>query len=386
MLAQLNIPSMVIVGAGASQEAGAQAKRLRAKHALLVTDTHMVDSGLAGQITASLDKEGIGTTVFSGVQPDPTDKNVLDGLKMFKQSNADIIVSLGGGSPIDTAKVIAVLVNNDPPMTQYAGLHKIPNPGIPVMVIPTTAGTGSEVTKVAVITDTERDVKMMMLDISLLPTVALVDYELTMTMPPALTANVGVDTLVHAVEAYVSKKASPMTDPLALSSIRLVAENLYAAYKEPNNANAREAMMLASCQGGMAFANSSVCLVHGMSRPLGALYHLAHGLSNAVLFPAVTEFSLAGASERYATVARIMGLAGEKDSHEVACSALVKGLQELNQKLGIPRLGECVKADLSVFDEKVEKMASDALASGSPNNNPVVPDVQQIIELYHKAW
>jgi alcohol dehydrogenase class IV len=386
MLAQLNVPSVVIVGAGASHEAGAQAKRLRAKHALLVTDTHMVGAGLASQITASLEKEGIGTTVFSGVQPDPTDKNVIDGLKMFKESNADIIVSLGGGSPMDTAKVIAVLVNNDPPMSRYAGLHKIPNPGIPVMVIPTTAGTGSEVTKVAVITDTERDVKMMMLDLNLLPTVALVDYELTMTMPPALTANVGVDTLVHAVEAYVSKKASPMTDPLALSSIRLVSENLYAAYKEPNNAKAREAMMLASCHGGMAFANSSVCLVHGMSRPLGALYHLPHGLSNAVLFPAVTEFSLPGASERYATVARIMGLAGEKDSDEVACSALVKGLQELNHKLGIPRLGECVKADLSVFSEKVEKMANDALASGSPNNNPVVPEAQQIIELYHKAW
>ena len=386
MLAQLNIPSVVIVGAGASQEAGAQAKRLRAKHALLVTDTHMVESGLAGQITASLDKAGIGTTVFSGVQPDPTDKNVLDGLNVFKESNADIIVALGGGSPTDAAKVIAVLVNNDPPMSQYAGLHKIPNPGIPVMVIPTTAGTGSEVTKVAVITDTERDVKMMMLDVNLLPTVALVDYELTMTMPPSLTANVGVDTLVHAVEAYVSKKASPLTDPLALSSIRLVAENLYTAYKEPDHAMAREAMMLASCQGGMAFANSSVCLVHGMSRPIGALYHLPHGLSNAVLFPAVTEFSISGSPGRYATVARIMGLASETDSHEAACAALVKGLQELNEKLEIPRLGECVKVDLAVFDEKVEKMANDALASGSPNNNPVVPDAQQIIELYHKAW
>jgi alcohol dehydrogenase class IV len=386
MLAQLNIPSVVIVGAGASQEAGAQAKRLRARHALVVTDTHMVESGLAGQITGSLDKAGIGTTVFSEVQPDPTDKNVLDGLNILKQSNADIVVALGGGSPTDAAKVIAVLASNDPPISQYAGLHKIPNPGIPVMVIPTTAGTGSEVTKVAVITDTSQDVKMMMLDVNLLPTVALVDYELTMTMPPSLTANVGVDTLVHAVEAYVSKKASPLTDPLALSSIRLVAENLYTAYKEPDHAMAREGMMLASCQAGMAFANSSVCLVHGMSRPIGALYHLPHGLSNAVLFPAVTEFSVSGSPERYATAARLMRLASETDSHEAACAALVKGLQELNDKLEIPRLGQCVKVDLAAFDEKVEKMAQDALASGSPNNNPVVPDVQQIVELYHKAW
>ncbi|MGD2126682.1 MAG: iron-containing alcohol dehydrogenase [Desulfobacteraceae bacterium] len=386
MLAQLNIPSVVIMGAGASNEAGAQAKRLKAKHALVVTDTYMVESGLAGQITVSLEKQGITATIFSGVQPDPTDKNVLEGLRMFQESKADIVIALGGGSPMDAAKAISILVNNQGPLSQYAGLHKIPNAGVPVIVIPTTAGTGSEVTKVTVITDTERDVKMMMLDINLLPTVALVDYELTMTMPPSLTANVGVDTLVHAVEAYVSKKANALTDPLALSSMRLIAGNLYTAFSEPDNRKAREAMMLAACQGGMAFANSSVCLVHGMSRPIGALYHLAHGLSNAVLFPAVTGFSLSGAPERYATVARTMGYASEKDSDEAARKTLVKGLQELNDKLEIPRLGEAVQVDLNIFDEKVEKMANDALASGSPNNNPVVPDVQQIVELYHKAW
>jgi alcohol dehydrogenase class IV len=207
-----------------------------------------------------------------------------------------------------------------------------------------------------------------------------------MTMPPALTANVGVDTLVHAVEAYVSKKANPMTDPIALSSIRLVAENLYTAFREPENKKAREGMTLAACQGGMAFANSSVCLVHGMSRPIGALYHVAHGLSNAVLFPAVTEYSIPGAPERYATVSRVMGCASEKDSNEEAGSALVKELQELNDKLEIPGLGECTKVELSVFDKRVEKMANDGLASGSPGYNPVVPSVQEIIELYHKAW
>ncbi len=386
MLAQFNVPSTVIVGAGASKEVAAQAKRLKAGRVLLVTDSYLEQCGLAGQILDLLKKEGIAASIFSGVQPDPSDKNVLEGLRQFQESKADIIVGLGGGSSMDTAKVISILTNNDQPMSQYAGYHKVPNAGVPCMVIPTTAGTGSEVTKVAVIGDTERDVKMMMLDVNLLPTVALVDYELTLTMPPALTANVGVDTLVHAVEAYVSKKANAITDPIALSCIRLVAEHLYTAFKEPENKEARKGMMLAACQGGMAFANSSVCLVHGMSRPIGALYHVPHGLSNAVLFPAVVEYSISGALGRYAAVSRTMGYASEKDSDEAACSALVTGLQELNDKLEVPRLGEAVKVELSVFDEKVEKMATDGLASGSPNNNPVVPNVQEIVELYHKAW
>lgn len=386
MVAQFNIPSTVIVGAGASKEVAAQAKRIKASRVLLVTDSYMEQCGMAGQIVDSLAKEGIKTSIFSGVQPDPTDRNVLDGLLHFKEIGADLVVGLGGGSPMDVAKVIAILAKNELPMTQYAGYHNIPKPGVPLIVIPTTAGTGSEVTKVAVITDTERDVKMMMLDVNLLPAVALVDYELTMTMPAPLTAHVGVDTLVHAVEAYVSKKANAITDPIALSCIRLVAENIYTVFKEPHNRKAREGMMLAACQGGMAFANSSVCLVHGMSRPIGALYHVPHGLSNAILFPAVTEYSISGALERYAIIARTMGYASEMDSDEYAGSAVVKGLQEMNDKLEIPSLGECVKVDLSVFDERVEKMASDGLASGSPDNNPVVPDVEQIVEIYHKAW
>ncbi|MBW2146753.1 MAG: iron-containing alcohol dehydrogenase [Deltaproteobacteria bacterium] len=386
MVSQFNVPSTIIIGGGASKEVAAQAKRLKASRAFLVTDSYLEKAGLAGQVINYLEKEGITASIFSDVQPDPTDKNVLDGLRQFQESKADIIVGLGGGSPMDTAKVISMLAKNALPMTQYAGYHKVPNPGVPLIVIPTTSGTGSEVTKVAVISDTERNVKMMMLDVNLLPTVALVDYELTLTMPAQLTAYVGVDTLVHAVEAYVSKKANAMTDPFALFSIRLVAENLYTAFKEPDNKKAREGMMLAACQGGMAFANSSVCLVHGMSRPIGALYHVPHGLSNAVLFPAVTVYSIPGALERYATIARVMGYASEKDSDEAAGSALVKGLQELNDKLEVPRLGECVKVELSAFDERVEKMASDALASGSPGNNPVVPDVEEIVELYHNAW
>jgi alcohol dehydrogenase class IV len=254
------------------------------------------------------------------------------------------------------------------------------------MTIPTTAGTGAEVSKAVVIGDTERNVKMMMLDLNLMADVALVDYELTMSCPPSLTANVGVDTLVHAVEAYVSVKANPMTDPFALSSIRLVSENLLKAFKEPNSVKARSGMTLAALQAGIAFPNSSVCLVHGMSRPIGALYHVPHGLSNAVLFPTVTEYSILGAPENYATVSRTMGYATDADSDDVANEKLVAGLKKLNEDLQVPRLGDVCKVDLTTFDEKVQKMANDSLASGSPNNNPVIPTAEQIVDLYHRAW
>lgn len=386
MVSLFNVPTVIIVGGGASNEVGAQAKRLKSKHVLLVTDTFMVSCGLAGKISDAIKKEGIKVTVFDGVQPDPTDKNVLQGLDVCKKNGCDLIVGLGGGSPMDCAKIISVLTANEPPLSNYAGLNKVPNKGVPTIMISTTAGTGAEVTKAAVISDTERDVKMLIMDVNNTADVALVDYELTMSCPGSLTANVGVDTLVHAVEGYVSKKANAMTDPLALSAIKLVSKYLLKAFKEPSNAEAREGMMMASLQAGMAFANSSVCLVHGMSRPIGALYHVPHGLSNAVLFPAVTEFSIPGATARYATVARTMGYAKESDVDADACKKLVDGLKKLNVDLKIPRLGNVVKVDRAAFDTKVEKMANDGLASGSPNNNPIVPTAQQIIELYHKAW
>jgi len=227
---------------------------------------------------------------------------------------------------------------------------------------------------------------MMILDPKLMPRVSIIDYELSMTMPPHLTAYVGVDTLVHGIEAFVSKKANAMTDPLALSCIRLTARHLLAAQKQPDNRSAREAMALAACQGGMAFTNSSVCLVHGMSRPIGAVFHLPHGLSNAVLLPTVTQYSIGGAPERYSQIAREMKFCGENANDEAAGRALVEGLEELNAQLGIPRLRDCVKTSQTEFDKHLAKMADDALASGSPQNNPVVPSANEIIELYRSAW
>ena len=386
MITSFNIPSSVIIGGGASAELLPQLRRLGVSRVLVVTDAFMVKSGVVGRLLAPLKEGGIGTAVFDGVQPDPTVQNVRDGLALYRSSGAEAVVAIGGGSPLDAGKAISILTTNPEPLADYMGYHRIPKAGAPLLAIPTTAGTGSEVTKVAGITDTERDVKMMILDQHLLPVVALVDYELTLSMPAPLTAHVGVDTLTHGIEAYVSRKAGEMTDPIALSCIRLAATHLVKAWENPGNLAAREGMMLSATQGGMAFANSSVCLVHGMSRPLGLLFHIPHGLSNAMLLPAVTRFSLPGAEARYATVARTMGFCAADASDASAAASLVEGLEKLNARLEVPRIRDFKGATLEVFEAALEKMASDALASGSPANNPVVPTAPEIIKLYREAW
>ena len=381
-----HVPSTILVGGGARREVVAQLQRFAIQRVLLVTDSGMMQLGPAREIAAMLDDSGVTVTIFDRVQPDPTDKNVADGLALYRSEGCQALIAAGGGSPIDAAKAISVLTTNSSPLSQYAGYHKVARAGAPLIAIPTTAGTGSEATKVSVITDTERDVKMMILSVHLLPTVALVDYELTLSMPASLTAAVGVDTLTHGIEAYVSRKAHGMTDPLALSCIQLVAKHLRTAYREPNNHEARAGMMLAACQGGMAFANSSVCLVHGMSRPIGAVFHVPHGLSNAVLLPTVTQFSWPSSVERYATVARLLGCCPFHLPDTQAAESLVVGLQQLNADLSVPRLRECRGVEETRFRTLLPTMAADALASGSPQNNPRVPTAEEIVSLYEMAW
>ncbi|MCC6581895.1 MAG: iron-containing alcohol dehydrogenase, partial [Phycisphaeraceae bacterium] len=286
VVSQFNVPSTILVGGGASEQAGAIARRWGASRVLIVTDQGMVKMGVAGKMETTLRVAGLDVSTFADVQPDPTDANVRAGVASLRACGARAIVAVGGGSAMDAAKVIALMSVFPEPMRGFKGYHKFTEAttasGIDagrllgVIAIPTTAGTGSEVTKVAVITDSERQEKMMMLDALLLPRAAVVDYKLTMTMPAGLTAAVGVDTLTHGIEAYVSRKASGVTDPIALSCIGRCARHLRTAFNEPGNEQAREGMMLAACQGGMAFANSSVCLVHGMSRPIGAVFHLPH--------------------------------------------------------------------------------------------------------------
>jgi alcohol dehydrogenase class IV len=385
-LVSLALPGTIVVGAGASDAVAEHARRLGARHALLVTDEFIAGQGLAERVAAALAAARIGATIFSDVQPDPTDTAVVAGLEALRASGADAVVALGGGSVLDAAKMIAVLDTNELPISQYMGYHKLAAGGLPLIAVPTTAGTGSEATRVAVITDTAQDTKMMILDNHLLPAVALVDYELSMSMPKPLTAHVGLDTLTHGIEAYVSALANAMSDPYALSTIGLVAEHLETAWNRPGDVGARAAMAVAACQGGLAFSNSSVALVHGMSRPLGAIFHIAHGLSNAVLLATVTRYSLGSAAPRYAAIARTMGYASAAEGDAAAAAALADGLDELGRRLEVPRLRDLPGVSEERFEASLEKMAADALASGSPARSPRVPSAEEIVALYREAF
>ena len=386
VIRRFDVPKTIVHGGGCRRQISTLVRELGGTRVLVVTDPGVIELGLVSELVDQLTSDEMSVALFSEVQADPTDDNVAAGVFALHQHQADVIVAIGGGSPIDTAKVIALRLANPQPLPEFMKLGHHAKPGLPLIVIPSTAGTGSEATKVAVITDTTRQMKMMMLSTSLLPSAALVDYELTMSMPPGLTAAVGVDTLTHGIEAYISRKANHLTDPLALHCISLCARHLRCAWNEPGNHQARAGMMLAATLGGMAFSNSSVCLVHGMSRPIGAVFHVPHGLSNAVLLPTVTRFSIASAQERYATVAYTVGCVSASASPVEACEALMEWLLELNSALKIPTLGQCRGVKREVFELEVEKMAADALASGSPAHNPRVPTAGEIVALYHRAW
>lgn len=385
-MSQFQVPASIVVGGGERHNCGALIKPFQVQRVLLACDPGVIALGFHVDVLSSLENSGFEVAIFDGIQPDPSDQNIVAGVEAVHAQGAELIVAVGGGSVMDAAKVIALAAEHGMGLADWMGIENIPGPGLPLVCIPTTAGTGSEVTKVAVITDTERSIKMMMLSGFLLPRIAIVDFELSMSMPPALTAAVGVDTLTHGLEAYVSKKANGLTDPIALSCVQLSALYLQRAWSDPNDREARAAMQLAACQGGMAFANSSVALVHGMSRPIGAYFHLPHGLSNAVLLPTITAWSLDGAMQRYAHVARLINAAEITDSDEVAGRKLVAYLQQLNDTLQIPRLGASVKAERSAYDALVDTMAHDAIASGSPGNNPRVPAHAEVVSLYQEAW
>jgi alcohol dehydrogenase class IV len=382
---ELHLPQDLLIGGGTSDDLADHVARLGIERPLVVSDDFLLEKGPAGPLVERLQGGDAAVAVFGDVQPDPTLANVEGALQALRAHEADGVVAIGGGSPMDTAKAAAVAFANEGDLRDYAGYNQVPGPGLPLVAVPTTAGTGSEVTRVAVITDTDRDVKMMMLDGHLMARVAISDYKLTMSTPPALTSWVGVDSLTHAIEAYVSTRATVLTDMLALEAARLIGAHMRRVVEHPDDEPGREAMMLGATLAGAAFSNSSVALVHGMSRPIGAHFHLAHGLSNALLLPTVTRFSVTGAPERYAHVARAMDLATDEDSDKVACDRLVAELEALNADLGIPSLSGA-DVDRDHFERVVEDMAQAALDSGSPGFNPQPASKQQIVELYHQAF
>jgi len=380
-------PSELVFGGGAAHsEIAPMLKSLNVRRPLIVTDPFMDRSGVAGGLADSIRSGGVQDVgIFSETIPEPTTAEVEKGVLAYQQGGCDGIVALGGGSPMDIAKVIAVMVANGGKIRDYKVPNPIPLAGPPVIAVPTTAGTGSEVTKAAVISDPESQEKMLLMSKHLVATAALVDYKLTMTCPYRVTADSGIDALVHAVEAYVSVKANPLSDANALRAIKLISGNLRTVCEDPQNEAAREAMMVGSTLAGLAFSNASVCLVHGMSRPIGVHFHVPHGMSNAMLMPAITEFSVPRAESRYADCARAMGLAGEGESTDAACAKLVKELIQLNVDLKVP-----TPKDFGIDEGKFmglrQLMAEQALASGSPNNNPRVPTVEEMMQLYGDVY
>ena len=383
--ASFTIPPTVITGIGAAEQAGEQAKRLGARTALIVTDIGIVKLGYADNLVNQLRGVEIGASLFSDVTPDPTLQNVNDGLKQYRDEACNLIISIGGGSAIDCGKGIAIELTNDGELADFMGVDKIPNPGAPLIAIPTTAGTGSECTKATVITDTNHNVKMMLSSPCLVPQVALIDPLLSLTTPPHLTSAVGVDALTHAIEAYISKRAQPITDALALRAIRMISDSLRQAWADGENVKARIEMMIAASIAGMAFSNSSVALVHGMSRPIGAYFHVHHGLSNAVLLLDVMEYSVVGAPDRFADIARAMGEPIEGLSPMRQADAAIAGVERLINDVEMPRLGE-IGIDRNEFEAVADQMALDALASGSPANNPRQPTKEEIVALYRKCF
>jgi alcohol dehydrogenase class IV len=384
LVATINLPRILRVGAGASEQLVATLRELGLSRPLLVTDPFMLASGYCARLQAPLDEAGVAYGVFSDCVPDPTTDSVYAALAMLRAGDYDCVVALGGGSSLDTAKAVAVLAVQGGIMRDYKVPRRVDS-GLPIIAIPTTAGTGSEATRVAVITDTETHEKMLCMGLGLMPVAALVDFELTLSMPFRLTADTGLDSLCHALEAYVSRKANPFTDSIALTAMRSIYQNIRTACAEPHNRAAREAMMLAATQGGIAFANASVTLIHGMSRPIGALFHVPHGLSNAMLLPEVTAWSVDHAPSRYAHCARHMGVAEAADDDGTACARLVAALRALTADLQVPGPQAYGIARHDWF-ASLELMAQQALDSGSPANNPRVPVAGEIVSLYQRIW
>ena len=385
MVAMITTPRLMHIGGGALAELPGVLRRLELAKPLLVTDPFLVKSGHLERATGILDRAGISWSVFSETVADPTTAVVEAGAGRLAEDSYDSLVAIGGGSSIDTAKGMSVLLANGGRMRDYKVPADIPKRGLPIVAIPTTAGTGSEVTRFTVITDTETDEKMLIAGLACCPVAAIIDYELTLSMPLRLTADTGLDSLTHAIEAYVSRRANPFTDGLARNAMELIARHIRSACAEPDNRAAREAMMLGATTAGMAFSNASVCLVHGMSRPIGAFFHVPHGLSNAMLLPEITAFSVPAALERYADCARAMGVAEEGEGSQSAVARLLDELRRLNEDLKVPS-PRAWGIDAGRYEELLPVMASQALASGSPANNPRVPTSDQIIDLYRRVY
>jgi alcohol dehydrogenase class IV len=377
------IPHTMITGKGALVSSSSYLKS-SGKKALIITDKIMVTIGNVLKLTCVLDKQQIEYEIFAEINSEPTDKMVYQGVKRYKETHCDFLIAMGGGSPIDTMKAIGFMLTNSGTLVDYMGKEITALPP-KLVAIPTTSGTGSEATQYTIISDTQTEVKMLLKGAPLLPTLAIIDPELTVTSPPIVTSATGIDALTHAIEAYTSKKAQPMSDTFAISAVKRIFKNLSKAYKDGTDIEAREEMSIAALEAGIAFNNSSVTIVHGMSRPIGALFHVPHGLSNAILLYHCLGFALPGTPERFSELAKVIGVFENGMSDMQAGQAFINEVEGLCSKLNIQTLEE-FGVDKKKFFENLEKMSEDALASGSPQNTIKSISKEDIMNIYKALW
>jgi len=372
----------IVYGPGALKLAGRHAGNFGASKVLIVTDPGVQQAGWTAKVEASLKAEDVPYAVFSGVTPNPKDYEVMEGAEFYRRNDCDLILAVGGGSPMDCAKGIGVVVGNDRNIVTFEGVDEVPVPGPPLIFIPTTAGTSADVSQFAIITDTTRSVKIAIISKMVIPDIAIVDPETTVTMSPDLTASTGMDALCHAFEAYVSTAGFMLTDMAALEAIRLISANLEGAYQEPGNKLFRDHMMMASMMAGLAFSSASLGLVHAMAHSLGGALDLAHGQCNAMLLEKVVQFNYPAAADKYRRLAEAMGIAADGDDPTQAATKLVAGIAALRQGVGITQR----LADLGVRAKDLARLAQYAAQDPCLSTNPREASPVQIETIFREIF
>lgn len=383
MAEQFFIPKKIITGEDALAAAGDRIANM-GKKALIVCGPNVRKMAAAGKVMEELEKRETAYAVYSDITGEPTDRMIDNGARVYLEEACDFLIGIGGGSPLDAMKAIALKAVCGGEMADYMGVSveaKLP----PMAAVPTTAGTGSEATQFTIITDTKNDVKMLLKGESFMPDLAVVDPEFSVSAPRGVTASTGLDALTHAVEAYTSRKAQPLTDIFAVSAVRRIFQNLPEAYENGSSRNARKEMALAALEAGIAFNNASVTIVHGMSRPIGALFHVPHGTSNAILLHPCLKYVMDGAVERFAVLGMEIKAAGSQDDDKSAAEKFIEEVRKLCRKCGIGS-PDCYGIEKEAFLEAVPKMAEDAVASGSPANTRKKIQKEDIIKIYQALW
>jgi len=376
------LPSNLIFGVGTVEKVGEKTKELGKSRALIITDKGIVGAGLLERVLTPLEQAGVQAHIFDQIEPNPRDHTVVKAFEFGKKKKCELIIGLGGGSPIDAAKAVGVLMSNPGPLQDYLRGTAVKNPLPPLIAIPTTAGTGSEVTQFSVVTDTERSFKTGIGSPLLMPKVAIVDPSLMESMPPSLAAATGMDALTHAIEAFVSVNSQPFSDAMALHAIRLIGAYLRPSVANGSDQEARSQMAIASTLAGVAFSNAGVGLVHAMSHPLGGRFDVPHGVANAILLPFVMQFNLIARLERFGQVAQTLGEKVEELSAVGAGKKAVEAVRQLSADIGIPGhlSGVGVKA------EGLPLVAADALnMKRAISCNPRVVKQEEIEKLYREA-